>query len=117
MSLRLEPLQNVLEAVEARLTHPVQRVGSLHLAEVGRSIAARGVEDVCFAVHVLDHEVLPLERKSLALAFVNPAEQICQHLSGRVNLKMVFTCENDFLAGIFSYVSLLPPLSVGKQQT
>lgn len=89
MSLCLEPLENVLEAVQARLTHTVQRVGSLDLAEVGRSIAARGIEDICLAVHILDHEVLPLETNvnliseqttflqlplERALAFVNPAE-------------------------------------------
>lgn len=61
MSLRLEPLENLSEAVQARLAHPIQRVGPLDLTEVGRSIAACGVEDVCLAVHILDHEVLPLE--------------------------------------------------------
>lgn len=61
MSLCLEPLENLFEAVQARLTHPVQRVGSLDLAEVGRTVAARGIKDVCLAVHILDHEVLPLE--------------------------------------------------------
>lgn len=61
MSLRLEPLKNLFEAVQARLTHPIKRVGALDLAEVGRSIAACGVEDICFAVHILDHEVLTLK--------------------------------------------------------
>lgn len=61
VSLRLEPLENLFEAIQARLTHPIQRVGSLDLPEVGRSIAARGTEDICLAVHILDHEVLPLE--------------------------------------------------------
>lgn len=61
MSLRLEPLENLFETIQARLTHPIQRVGPLDLAEVGRSVAARGVEDICLAVHILDHEVLPLE--------------------------------------------------------
>lgn len=61
VSLRLKPLENLFEAVQARLAHPIQRVGPLDLAEVGRSIAARGIEDICLAVHILDHEVLPLE--------------------------------------------------------
>lgn len=61
MSLRLEPLENLFETIQARLTHPIQRVGPLDLAEVGRSVATRGVEDIRLAVHILDHEVLPLE--------------------------------------------------------
>lgn len=61
VSLRLEPLENLFEAIQARLTHPIQRVGSLDLAEVGRPIAACGIQDICLAVHILDHEVLPLE--------------------------------------------------------
>ena len=65
MSLRLEPLENLFEAAQARLTHPIQRIGSLDLAEVGRPIAARGIQDICLAVHILDHEVLPLERKCM----------------------------------------------------
>ena len=69
MSLHLEPLEDLLEAVQARLTHPVQRVGSLDLAEVGRPIAARGVQDICLGVHVLDHEVLPLESKDPKFIF------------------------------------------------
>lgn len=109
VSLRLQSLENLFEAVHAGLTHPVQRVGSLDLAEVGRSVAARGIEDICLAEHILDHEILPLESNAFfilahdsyttflqlpleyALAFVNPAEQICQHLSGWINLKIVFT--------------------------
>lgn len=61
VSLRLKSLENLFEAVQARLTHPIQRVGSLDLAEVGSPIAARGIKDICLAVHILDHEVLPLE--------------------------------------------------------
>lgn len=57
----LQPLKNAFEAIQAGLTHPIQRVGSPDLAEVGRSTAARGVEDVCLAVHILHHEELPLE--------------------------------------------------------
>lgn len=63
MSLRLEPLENLFEAVQTRLTHPIQRVGSLDLTEVGRPVAARGIQDICLAVHILDHEVLPLEKQ------------------------------------------------------
>ncbi len=58
MSLRLEPLKNLFEAVQARLTHPIQRVGAFNLAEVWRSKAASCVQDICLAVHILDHEVL-----------------------------------------------------------
>lgn len=63
VSLRLEPLKNLFEAVQARLTHPIQRVGPLDLAKVGRAVAARGIEDICLAVHILHHEVLPLEKQ------------------------------------------------------
>lgn len=61
VSLRLEPLEDLFKTVQARLTHPVQRVGPLDLAEVGCSVAPRGVEDIGLAVHILHHEVLPLE--------------------------------------------------------
>lgn len=60
--LRLEPLQDLFESVQTRLAHAVQRVGAFDLAEVGRPVAARGFQDVRFAVHVLDHEALALER-------------------------------------------------------
>lgn len=72
VSLRLEPLENLFETVQARLTHPVQGIGPLGLAEVGRSAAPGSVENISFAVHILDHEVLPLEsvvkRKALIKA-------------------------------------------------
>lgn len=61
MSLCLEHLENLFKAIQAGLTHPIQRVGSHNLAEVGRSIAAGGIQDICLAVHILDHEVLSLE--------------------------------------------------------
>ena len=61
LSLCLESLEDLFEAIQAGLTHPIQRVRSLHLAEVGHSIAAFGVEDICLTVHILNHEVLPLE--------------------------------------------------------
>lgn len=61
VSLCLEPLEDLFEAVQAWLTHPIQWVGSLDLAEVWRTVAACGIKNVCFAVHILDHEVLPLE--------------------------------------------------------
>lgn len=61
MSLRLELLENLFETVQAGLTHPIQRVGALDLAEVGRTVAAGGVEDVCLTEHILDHEVHPLD--------------------------------------------------------
>lgn len=65
VSLCLEPLEDLFEAVQAGLAHPVQGIRALGLAEVGRSAAAGGVEHVCFAVHILDHEVLPLESEVL----------------------------------------------------
>lgn len=61
VSLSLEALENLFEAIQARLPHSVQRIGTLDLTEVGRSAAPGGVENVGFAVHILDHEVLPLE--------------------------------------------------------
>lgn len=61
VSLRLEPLENLFETIQARLTHSIQRIGPLDLAEVGRSAAPGGVENISLAVHILDHEVLPLE--------------------------------------------------------
>lgn len=67
MSLRLEPLEDLFEAVQARLAHPKQRVGPLDLAEVGRSVAARGVQDVCLAVDILHHEVLPLQSNTTVI--------------------------------------------------
>lgn len=61
MSLRLEPLENLFKTIQTRLTHSVQRVGPLDLTEVRCSIATRGVEHICLAVYILDHEVLPLK--------------------------------------------------------
>lgn len=61
MSLSLEPLEDLFEAIQARLPHSIQRIGTLDLTEVGRSTAPTGVENVGFAVYILDHEVLPLE--------------------------------------------------------
>lgn len=61
MPLCLKPLENLFETIQAWLTHSIQRVGPLDLAEVGRSKAPNGIEDICLAVHILDHEVLPLE--------------------------------------------------------
>lgn len=61
VSPRLEPLENLFETVQARLTHSIERMRPLGLAEVGRSAAPGGVENVSLAVHILDHEVLPLE--------------------------------------------------------
>lgn len=69
VSLRLEPLENLLETVQAWLAHSIQRIGPLHLAKVGRSVAPGGVENVSLAVHVLDHEVLPLESEVQREAF------------------------------------------------
>lgn len=65
MSLSLEPLENLFEAIQARLPHSIQRIGTLDLAKVGRSAAPGGVENIGFAVHILDHEVLPLENRGL----------------------------------------------------
>lgn len=62
MSLRLQLLEEQLEAVEAGLSHPEQRVGATHLTEVRRPVAAAGGEDVDLAEHILDHEVLTLLR-------------------------------------------------------
>lgn len=61
MSLRLQLLEEQPEAVEAGLAHPEQRVGAAHLAEVWSPVAGAGAEDVGFAEHILDHEVLPLQ--------------------------------------------------------
>lgn len=70
VSLRLEPLEDLFETVQAGLTHSIQRVAAFDLAKVWRSAAPGGDENVGLAGHVLDHEVLPLEmggflRKSL----------------------------------------------------
>lgn len=62
MSLRLQLLEEQLEAVEAGLAHPEQRVGAADLAEVWSPVAAAGAEDVDLAEHILDHEVLALKR-------------------------------------------------------
>lgn len=64
MSLSLQLLEEQPEAVEAGLTHPEQRVGAAHLAEVWSAVAAAGVEDVGLAEHILDHEVLALQRET-----------------------------------------------------
>lgn len=64
MSLSLQLLQEQPEAVEAGLTHPEQRIGAAHLAEVWSPVAAAGVEDVGLAEHILDHEVLALQREA-----------------------------------------------------
>lgn len=63
MSLRLQPLEEQLEAVEAGLAHPEQRVGAARLTEVRSPVAGAGAEDVHLAEHVLDHEVLALLRQ------------------------------------------------------
>lgn len=65
VSLCLEPLEDLFEAVQTGLAHSVQGIRPLGLPEVGRSAAAGGVEHVCFAVHILDHEVLTLELQRL----------------------------------------------------
>lgn len=70
VSLRLEPLEDLFEAVQARLTHSVQRIGPLDLTEVGRSAAPGGVKNVGLAVYILDHEVLPLESEVYREAFI-----------------------------------------------
>lgn len=62
MSLRLQLLEEQLEAVEAGLAHPEQRVGAADLAEVWSPVAAAGAEDIDLAKHILDHEVLALQR-------------------------------------------------------
>lgn len=64
MSLSLQLLEEQPEAVEAGLTHPEQRIGAAHLAEVWSPVAAAGVEDVGLAEHILDHEVLALQRET-----------------------------------------------------
>ena len=63
VALCLEPLEDLLEAPQAGLPHAVQGVGPFGLAEVGRPVAARGVQDVRLVVHVLDHEELPLQQQ------------------------------------------------------
>lgn len=65
VSLRLEPLEDLFETVQAGLTHSIQRIAPLDLAEVGRSAAPGGVENIGLAVDVLDHEELPLEREGV----------------------------------------------------
>ena len=60
MALGVQPLEDLFEAVQAGLAHPVEGVGSFHPAEVGGPVAGRGVEDVRLAGHILHHEVLPL---------------------------------------------------------
>ena len=60
VALCVQPLEDLFEAVRAGLAHPVEGVGSFHPAEVGGPVAARGVEDVRLAGHILHHEVLPL---------------------------------------------------------
>lgn len=62
MSLRLEPLEDLFETIQAGLTHSIQRVAPFDLAKVWRSAAPGGDENVGLAGHVLDHEVLPLEK-------------------------------------------------------
>lgn len=57
MALTLQSLEDLFEAIQAGLTHAVQREAAFALAEVGRSVRAAGAEDVCFAEHVLHHEV------------------------------------------------------------
>lgn len=61
MSLRLQLLEEQLEAVEAGLAHPEQRVRAADLTEVWSPVAAAGAEDIDLAEHVLDHEVLALQ--------------------------------------------------------
>ena len=60
MALCMKPLEDLFEAVQAGLAQPVEGVGSFHPAEVGGPVAARGVEYVRLAGHILHHEVLPL---------------------------------------------------------
>lgn len=62
VSLRLEPLEDLFETIQAGLTHSIQRVAPFDLAKVWRSAALGGDENVGLAGHVLDHEVLPLEK-------------------------------------------------------
>lgn len=70
VSLGLEPLENLSETIQAWLTHSIQRIGPLHLAEVGRPAAPGCVENIGLAVHILDHEVLPLESEVEREAFI-----------------------------------------------
>lgn len=59
----LQLLEEQPEAIEAGLAHPEQRVGAADLTEVWGPVATAGAEDVDLAEHVLDHEVLALQRE------------------------------------------------------
>lgn len=67
MTLCLESLEDLFEAIQAWLTHAIKGVRSLHLAEVGRPITPCGVKDVRLAVHILDHEILPLQTTHVSM--------------------------------------------------
>lgn len=70
VSLRLEPLEDLFETIQAGLAHSVQRIAPFDLAKVWRSAALGGDENIGLAAHVLDHEVLPLESEVLRKAFI-----------------------------------------------